>query len=146
MKKSGFNPVGVFACLEAIEAARKGDYTPLDARLAVCLAGHSTITVDELQFIREHGFVPVMKRSRGPRKKHPVVANQESLAVTRTFIEASKGYQRGHIKRGWSAAVDEHGMSKNTVKKHLRRAKRIWGGEWFKSQCEEVRKGGPIRY
>jgi hypothetical protein len=140
-----FNPVGIFSCLSAIEAARKGDYTQLDARLSACVAGLTTITVDELRFIRERGFVPVVKRSRGPRKKHPVAANQESLAVARTFIEASKGYQRGFIKHGWKAAIAECG-SRSTVKKHLRTAKKFWGGEWWAEACRRIRKGKSIGY
>jgi hypothetical protein len=143
MKTPAFNPLHPFSCLEAIKAARTGNYTLLDARLAACLAGLSTISMDELEFIREYGYVPV-ERKRGPRKKHPVNANQESLEVARVFIVASKGYRRGFIGSGWAAAIDACG-SRNTVKKHLRRAKKFGGGEWFKSQCKRVRKGKPIQ-
>jgi hypothetical protein len=140
MAKSGFNPTRFLACLQAIEAARKGDYALLDARLAACLAGLTTISMDELQFIRERGFKPVAKRNRGPRKMHRVTRNQESLRVARVFIEASKGYTRGHIRAGWDAAIKEHG-SKNTVRKHLRRARQIASGKWWKQSIWRVRKG-----
>jgi hypothetical protein len=129
--------MSAFPWLRAIQAAEKGDYTLLDARLG---DRDVTLTMEERNFIRSNGFTPV-HRSPGPRPRYHVTQTNESLEIARRVILHSKGYLRGQVEGAMEQVAGELGCSLSTVKKHVARAKEFSGGTWWQMRCSMTRKG-----
>ena len=133
---SSWSTTRPFAWLETIQAAEKGDWTKLDARLA-----DGPITMEGQNFIRSHGFQPPNQK-RGPKPLYRVTKNNQSLEIARTVIRLSKGYQRGLVEGALEeAATKVHGISVSKVKEHVRNAKRFSNGGWWKTRCSMTRNG-----
>jgi hypothetical protein len=119
--------------LRAILAAEKGDNTLLGARLAAGIC-----TPMEQVYIWDNGFKPP---PRGRRKRLRIAALHESANVARKIIITSRGYRRGYVKSAMEDMCRKPGIKPSTVKKHIKVAKRIWGGQWWKYNIKMARKG-----